>query len=315
MEHPFQRWADAARPYAQLWRTLLGAVIVVGVWLVWTLVAGLVAVAGIGLISRETLSSVMGRSDAPLTYNDIVMATGVLFATFWGLWFGVWGVVRLLHKRGLASVISYDRRVRGGQFLVGMTLAAAYLAAGMAMSALSGAVPQRSSLPLETWLVAFAPLAVLIFLQSAGEELFFRGYLTQQLAARVRNPFVWGFLPAIAFGAAHAGNGGNDVQFAAYYVVAATMLGLVMTAMVWRTGGLSAAMGFHFVNNIGALLVVNVAGSAPPVSLFVISLPEAMGSAPSDLLMLGLLLAFVLSPYAPLPKGQALRRNDTRAAP
>jgi hypothetical protein len=33
------------------------------------------------------------------------------------------------------------------------------------------------------------------------------------------------------------------------------------------------------------------------------------------LLMLGMLLAFVLSPFAPLPKGQALRRKETRAAP
>ncbi len=32
--------------------------------------------------------------------------------------------------------------------------------------------------------------------------------------------------------------------------------------------------------------------------------------------MVGLLLAFVLSPFAPLPKGQPLaRRNETRAAP
>ena len=32
--------------------------------------------------------------------------------------------------------------------------------------------------------------------------------------------------------------------------------------------------------------------------------------------LIGLLLAFVLSPFAPLPKGQALaRRNETRAAP
>jgi membrane protease YdiL (CAAX protease family) len=105
------------------------------------------------------------------------------------------------------------------------------------------------------------------------------------------------------------------MQFGVYYVVAATMLGLVMTATVWRTGGLSAAMGFHFVNNIGALLVVSVAGASPPVSLFLLSLPDALGSAPTDLLMLGLLLAFVLSPFAPLPKGQPLRRNVTRAAP
>lgn len=314
MDHPFQRWIDAARPLTQLWRTALGAVIVVGVWLVWTLVVGLVAVHS-GLIPRDAMASVMGQSDVALSYLDVVMATGVLFATFGGLWFGVWAAVRLLSKRSFVSVISHDRRARFGQFAVGMGLAGGYLAAGMVLSSFSGSTPQRSNLPIETWLLSLAPLAVLIFLQSAGEELFFRGYLTQQLAARLRHPLVWGLLPSLAFGMAHAGNGGGDFMFGAYYVVAATMLGLVMTATVWRTGGLSAAMGFHFVNNIGALLVVSVAGSSPPVSLFLISLPDALGSAPTDLLMLGLLLAFVLSPYAPLPKGQPLRRNDTRAAP
>ena len=314
MEHPFQRWVDAALPRTQLWRTALGAVLVVAIWLVWTLVVGLIAVST-GLISRDAMASVMGQSDTPLSYLDIVTATGVLFATFWGLWFGVWAAARLLSKRSLASVISYDRRARLGQFAVGMALAAGYLAAGVALSSASGIAPQRSSLSVETWLLSFAPLAILIFLQSAGEELFFRGYLTQQLAARVRHPLVWGLLPSLAFGIAHATNGGGDLMFGVYYVAAATMLGLVMTATVWRTSGLSAAMGFHFVNNIGALLVVSVAGSSPPVSLFVFSLPDALGSSPTDLLMLGLLLAFVLSPWAPLPKGQPLRRNDTRAAP
>jgi membrane protease YdiL (CAAX protease family) len=257
----------------------------------------------------------MGQSDVSLPYVDVVIATGVLFATFWGLWLGVWAALRLLNKRSFTSVISHDRRVRLGQFVVGMGLAVGYLAAGMVLSAFSGSTPQRSNLPIETWLLSLAPLVVLIFLQSAGEELFFRGYLTQQLAARVRHPLVWGLLPSLGFGLAHASNGGGDLMFGAYYIVAATMLGLVMTATVWRTGGLSTAMGFHFVNNIGALLMVSVAGSSPPVSLFLISLPDALGSAPADLLMLGLLLAFVLSPYAPLPKDQALRKNDTRAAP
>lgn len=314
MDHPFQRWVDAARPRAQVWRTALGAVIVVAVWFVWTMIVGFAAIRG-GIIRGDALSSIMGQSDAQLTYMDVVVASGVLFATFWGLWFGVWAAVKLLHKRTLGSVFSAERRVHFGQFAVGMALAAGYLAVGMVLSSLSGSTPQRSSLPIETWLTSLAPLALLIFLQSAGEELFFRGYLAQQLAAWARHPLVWGLVPSICFGVAHAANGGTDVQFAAYYVVAATMLGLVMTATVWRTGNLAAAMGFHFVNNIGALLVVNVAGSTPPVSLFQLSLTDAMASAPTDLLMLGLLLAFVLSPWAPLPKGQPLRRNDTRAAP
>lgn len=308
MEHPFQRWVDLARPRVQLWRTAIGALLVVAAWLAWTMAFGLIAI-GSGLISPDALQTVMGQGSTRLTYLDAVMAMGVLLATFWGLWIGVWLVTKLLHKRGLSSVFAHDGRLRLDQFVIGMALAAGYLTLSLGSTWLSGAPPERSALPMETWLIALAPLAVLIFLQTAGEELFFRGYLTQQLAARAPHPLVWGFLPSVAFGLAHTANGGGDMQFALYYVVVATLLGLVMTALVWRTGGLAAAMGFHLMNNIGAMLVVGITGVTPPISLFVMDFGTMIGSAPTDLLVLGLLLAFVLSPFAPLPKGQPLRRK------
>ena len=155
--------------------------------------------------------------------------------------------------------------------------------------------------------VVFVLLAVALI--PLCEELFFRGYLTQQLAARIPHPLVWGLLPSLAFGLAHTANGGGDTQFAIYYVAVATLLGLVMTALVWRTGGLAAAMGFHLMNNIGAMLMIGIAGVTPPISLFVMDYSTMIGSASTDVLVLGLLLAFVLSPFAPLPKGQPLRRK------
>jgi membrane protease YdiL (CAAX protease family) len=234
---------------------------------------------------------------------------GVVLATFWGLWIGVWLAARVLNKRGPSTVVSHDGRVRMDQFLVGMGLAAGYLVLSLGATWFSGAPPERSALPTETWLLALAPMAVLILFQTAGEELFFRGYLTQQLAARVPHPMVWGFLPSLAFGLAHTANGGGDAQFAIYYVAVATLLGLVMTALVWRTGGLAAAMGFHLMNNIGAMLVVSIAGVTPPITLFVMDFSTMMASASADMLVLGALLAFVLSPLAPLPKGQPLRRK------
>jgi membrane protease YdiL (CAAX protease family) len=308
VEHPFQRWVDLARPRAQLLRTAIGSVLVVVAWLAWTMAFGLVAIGG-GLVNPDALGAAMGQGGASLTYLDAVMAMGVLLATFWGLWLGVWLVAKLLHKRDLSTVLAHDRRIRLDYFLVGMALAAGYLALSLGSIWLSGPPPARSSLPIEHWLIAFAPLVVLIFFQTAGEELFFRGYLTQQLAARIPHPLVWGLLPSLAFGLAHTANGGGDAQFTVYYVAVATLLGLVMTALVWRTGGLAAAMGFHLMNNIGAMLLVGIAGVTPPIALFVMDFGTIMGSASTDVLVLGLLLAFVLSPFAPLPRGQPLRRK------
>ena len=313
MSHPFQRWVDAARPRVGLWRTLAGTALVIVVWVMAANVVANVAVLS-GMIRSGDLQAMVDEAPRELSHRDAAFVLGVGLATFAGLWAGVWGVLRFLHRRSFGSLISAYGRFKGGQFLVGAGLAAAYLAFGVVMSALSGGAPQRSSVPMEAWLVALAPLVVLIAVQSIGEELLFRGYLVQQLAARVNTPIVWGLLPALMVGLAHVTNGRADPQFTVYYIFAAVMLGLVMTATVWRTGGISAAMGFHVVNNIGAMLVVGLGGGTP-VSLFVLSFGDVLASAPTDLAALGLLLAFVLSPYAPLPKGQPLRRKDTRAAP
>jgi membrane protease YdiL (CAAX protease family) len=40
---------------------------------------------------------------------------------------------------------------------------------------------------------------LVVFFQAASEELVFRGYLPQQLAARGDSPLVWGFLPSFVF--------------------------------------------------------------------------------------------------------------------
>lgn len=312
-EHPFRQWVAAAEPKRELWRTAVGFVLILLLWTAWTVVAGLIAVGG-GLIDPRILGG-PPASMGMLSHGEAAMFLAVMMATFWGLWLGAWIVLKLLHRRGLVSLLAHDGRLRLDQFGVGMVLAVAYLGAGLVYSVAIGRAPFRTDVDTAQWLVALVPLALLVLVQSAGEEVVFRGYLPQQLAARWRSPVVWGFLPAFAFGLAHALNGGALDTFALYYIAAATMLGLVMMAMVWRTGSLAAAMGFHFANNVGALLTVGVAGAAPPVSLWMWLPGDALAGASADLLMLGVLLAFVLSPLAPLPKGQPLRRNDTRAAP
>jgi len=306
-EHPFHRWVAAALPKAQLWRTALGLVLIVVLWLAWTLVFELLGVGG-GLIEPEQLSG-DGRF-AP--FVEAALLTGVTLVAAWGLWIGTWATVKWFHKRGLASVIG---PLSLKQFGIGAAIAGVYLAATLGFALASGHAPVRTDVEMGQWLAALLPLVALILAQASGEELVFRGYLPQQLAARWRHPVVWGLLPALAFGLAHVSWGAPLDAMGLYYLAGSAMLGLVMMAMVWRTGSLAAAMGFHFANNVAAILVIGVAGVGSPVSLFMWAPDQAMVTAAVDLPAMGLLLAFVLSPLAPLPKGQALRRKDTRAAP
>lgn len=314
--HPFHQWVDAARPRGELWRTIIGTLIIVGAWIGWTLLLMLVAIGG-GLISRDALGAVLGASYSTLGYWDTIIALLVALGTIWGFAIGVWLAVKFLHARQLDTVVSWDRRFSLREFGVGCFLALIYLIASIVISAVTGHLPRRSNVDIDQWLLSLGPIAVVIFLQGASEELVFRGYLPQQLAARFRNPLVWGLLPSIVFGTMHAGNMPGDPSFMPFLIISATVLGLVMMATVWRTGSLAAAMGLHFVNNVVALTVAGSDSGSSTVALFVWSPGEMMNTASADLLVMGLLLAFVLSPWAPLPKkAQPLaRKNETRAAP
>ena len=143
-------------------------------------------------------------------------------------------------------------------------------------------------MPLATW-AAWLPLALpALLLQTAAEEIAFRGYLMQGLAARFRSP-----LDLVArsrrslFGVLHwnpAEFGGN-----AWLVALSTaVIGLVLADVTVRTGNLSAAIGLHFANNVASLLVVALPSPLAGLSLYLAGStlptppPSARSSSPTS---------------------------------
>jgi uncharacterized protein len=310
----FQRWLDPARPNAKVWRVLVGAVIVVSVWVLWTAL-----VIGFFLFASVHFSYAAPRSVIE-TLNLVVamstpMDTAVLLSTYAGIWIGVWLAMRLLHRQKFVTLFSPERRVRWGEFGIGMALVSGYLALSTLLTIVSGDAPARTNVGLVDWLKALPLVAPFIFLQSSGEEIFFRGYLVQQLGARFRSPFVWGLLPALLFGLGHFANA-PTFTYGVYYVAATMLIGLTATALIWRTGSLSAAMGLHVANNLVAFLVAGPSDAATSTQLWSWTVGDLTGGAFLDLASLGLLLAYVLSPWAPLG-GTPLwgLRKEIRAAP
>ena len=108
----------------------------------------------------------------------------------------------------------------------------------------------------------------LLLVQTAAEELAFRGYLMQSLAARFASRWVWLLLPALLFGALHW----NPAEFGAnawLVALSTTVVGLVLADVTAKTGNLSAAIGLHFANNVTSLLVVSLPGPLAGLSLWV----------------------------------------------
>lgn len=310
----FQRWLMPARPKAELWRTVAGGAIVLVIWMTWSFVVILLGMLT-GVLREEGLRGMLGQVSVELPYAETVLLSVMLLVTFAGLWLGVFVATRVLHSRALGSVISYSRRFNFAQFGWGAAIGVGYLTVGTLSSFATGHAPVRTDVEIGPWLMGLFPICALLLVQTSGEELFFRGYLVQQLAVRFRHPLVWGFLPAFIFGLGHYANATTTV-YSLYYVAATTLFGLIAVVLLWRTGSLAAPIGLHFVNNIGAFNVAGAEGVGPQTYLWSWSESDIVAGAPVDLVALCVLLAFVLSPWAPFPKGQVLpRRNETRAAP
>lgn len=315
-QSPFQEWRAAARPRSQYWRVGCSLILIGVVWVVWTLLL-MVTALSLKFVDEKALRSIAGKTDPSSDFWDTIAAALTALGGIAGFGIGAWLALRAFHGRDLCSVLSWDRRLRLREFSAGCILALVYLGAGLAVSWASGLLPRRSAVPLEQWMLALLPVSILILVQAASEEIVFRGFLPQQLAARVSSPLIWGGLPSVLFGVLHAGNAPGDTVVVLHVIVSATLLGLAMMAMVWRTGSLAAAIGFHFLNNVVTLMVAGSDVGYGSIGLFVWSADGMAKSAMSDLFITGLFLAFVLSPLAPLSgrSHDPVVKNDTRAAP
>lgn len=105
------------------------------------------------------------------------------------------------------------------------------------------------------WLrLVLLPLSIAaLLIQVTAEELLYRGYLQQQLAARFENPIIWMVAVNLLFGIAHFDRNA-DLVYALQYVAWAFVFGMAASDLTARTGSLAAAIGYHLANNLFAFM-------------------------------------------------------------
>lgn len=241
----------------QIWRLVLGLMLIVGVYVAWMVAIGAALWLAAGLDGFERQLSRISRGADPWSLI-------LLLGTFIGGWLGVALTVRLLHKRHLRSVLGRAPVVLR-DFVLGVAMMA-LIGGGAALAMIPLIPPLEPATPMPEWL-AFLPLALLgILIQTGAEELVFRGYVQGQLAARFRSPLAWMTLPTILFGLAHyapAEMGANT-----WIMVASIgVFGLVASDLTARTGSLGLAWGLHFANNVLAILILSTAGGLNGLAL------------------------------------------------
>jgi uncharacterized protein len=240
----FDKYVAPARLRPQIWRLLLGLVLAIVVYLAWMGAMGLGLSAALGLADLEASMNSVGLGRTPLAL------VGLLF-TFVGMALGAFAAARWVHKRSVASLFGPRELVlRDFGMGVGIFMLVAVPSA-LVVLALIDVTP---GVAWSTWAL-FLPVALLgLLIQTGAEEILFRAYLQQQLAARFLSRWVWMVLPSILFGLVHYAPA--EMGQSAWMLVFATgFFGLLLADLTARSGSIGLAWGLHFANNVIAMLI------------------------------------------------------------
>ena len=146
------------------------------------------------------------------------------------------------------------------------------------------------------WIFALVSL-LFIPLQSATEEIVFRGYFNQGLTHVFKYKWIAFAITSLAFMALHLSNpealegaasGTLPIVMSGYF-----FFGFAMCLIVWIDDGLETAIGIHAGNNCFAAIIMNYENSVLPTPSIFMTGTDPVKDSISTVLVLGTLVAII----------------------
>lgn len=256
---PHSNFVAPARNTSEVWRTFVGIAVCL-------------------LIYALLLSSIMPLLDVIPTADDLFdeesafspSVTLLILLSFGAMTFALATTVSIIHKRSPLTLIG-DTTQATKHFWQAVKAMLFFQLALIILPPYGSDTSEdiAKNLALGTWIFLLPLSLVGLLIQTSAEELLFRGYLQQQLAARFSSPLVWMGLPAIFFALGHFDSANGDSAMA--IILWAGLFSLAASDLVARTGNLGAAIGLHFVNNAFGMLILSYPGEMSGLSLYVLT--------------------------------------------
>lgn len=238
---PYHRLA-LADPRHRWWRPLVTLVLFLTTYLV--LVTGILAVlAGVGLADPRVMDILTTTFDSAEPALDtpwgLALGLGLIALMIPALAIGV----RVGERSRLGRLSSVAGRLRGRLLLPMLGLAALVFVPVVVLEATMQWSQGTLSVDLSRTALVMLALGLLVVpFQAAAEEYVFRALPQQVLGAWLRSPW-WGILLPVPLFVL-----GHDYDLAGQLSIA--VFALATGILVWRTGGLEAAIALHVVNNL-----------------------------------------------------------------
>lgn len=235
------------RPWAPLIEGALSGGLYLGASIFFTLLL----MVGMLLARPEIADSFMSGDPDQMNMADPWLLV-LLFGSV-AIWLPIALFARwVMRPKPLGLIWSVTGRIRWKYLLITAGVAIViYLVIQAGLSLLLSALSPQEQIEFEPqpwWWLSLILMLLIVPIQCTAEEVVFRGYLAQSLGRWLRHPLFAVLLPVPLFMLGHL----YDI----WGQLSVGMMALVAGWVVWRTGGLEAAISLHVVNNIFATVTV-----------------------------------------------------------
>lgn len=250
-----------ARAGRAIWRLLVGLVIVAGVVFALNFLANAV----ISFVAPRYWRAAIVFTDTP---GDAPLSLLILLGRFGSVILGVAVAARVMQQRPLPGLIG-PLPMALVQFWQVFRILAVLGVVLLVLPPWDMGAPLQPNLAVSRWLVLLPISLVAVLIQVSAEEILFRGYVQQSLAARFSSPLIWVVLPSALFALGHympVEAGENALLIALW----AGIFGCLMADLTARAGTLGPAIAVHLFNNVIALLLMSLPGALSGLALYLV---------------------------------------------
>lgn len=210
----------------------------------------LIMVIIIKTITKGTLDALTGNimelSRYGISHN---MAYLLILLSFVAMFFAFKWLVRPFHKRTLNETINGREHLRRDRIGVGMLVWGAMLTITLVIGLFTSPENYQFQFHFGKFLVLLLLTLLVLPFQTSFEEIFFRGYLSQGIAAATKSRWWTLIIISLAFGLMHAAN--PEVKEFGFWISMPqyVLMGIILGAISILDDGIELALGIHFVNN------------------------------------------------------------------
>jgi membrane protease YdiL (CAAX protease family) len=277
----------------EAWRSVLAVLLMLIAWQVLGAMPSallLVWMAFHGQLQAGSMSAVLQGMNTLAGFIALMLASVFFLA-------GIYLSMQFIHRRPLRTLVTPDRSLDWGRLFQGFVVWFGLVALMSLAEALI--YPGRYVWTLN--MARFFPFLflALIFIpiQTSAEELFFRGYVLQEIGLHWKNIWVLSTISGLLFGLPHLLNPEASVNYpllGLYYFT----FGFCLAFITLRDGKLELALGAHAANNLFSVIIANYTITAlPSPSLFTINILDAFFSVPIAILGMGIFLLLFVGPW------------------